>query len=200
MGFLLTLLMIFVFFGCLGFLYLEGMWGNMLNLVNVVTAALLATTYFEPVARLADSALPAFTYFWDFLAIWLLFAIFTVILRQITRMVSRVKVRFLKIVDRIGSGFFAAWIGWVMVCFTMFSFHTAPLGKNFLFGGFQPEQKMFLGLAPDVKWLGFVQKMSMGAYSSENVFDANGEFPIKYATRRANLEQQVSSTGSFRAR
>lgn len=198
MGFLLTLLLILIFFGCLGFLYMEGMWGNMLNLINVVTAALLATSYFEPVARLGESMLPGFTYYWDFLSIWLLFAVIVTILRQITRTASQVKVRFMKVVDRVGSGFFAAWIGWVMICFTMFSLHTAPLGRNFLFGGFQPEQKMFLGLAPDRQWLAFVQKMSAGAYSRDNVFDPECVFPIKYATRRANLQDHVESTGTTR--
>ena len=85
-----------------------------------------------------------------------------------TDQVSKVKVRFLKIADQIGSGVFALLIGWVMVCFTMMTLHTAPLAKTFLFGGFNssPDQSMFLGLAPDRKWLGFMQYESRGALSA----------------------------------
>jgi hypothetical protein len=124
----------------------------------------------------------------------------------LTDRISKVQVRFLKIADRIGSWFFSFWIGWVMVCFTMMSLHTAPLGRNFFFEGFKPEEKMIVGMAPDRQWLGFVQKMSINTFSrsapleekERYVFDPNGEFMPKYASRRANIESHISSTQSLR--
>ena len=71
------------------------------------------------------------------------------VFREITDRVSRVQVRFLKLADRIGSVVLSLWIGYVMVCFTLMTLHTAPLGRNFLFGGFSTDQqaRMFFGMA-----------------------------------------------------
>ena len=132
------------------------------------------------------------------------------IFRLATDRVSKVKVRFLKIADQIGSSVFALWIGWVLVCFTMMTLHTAPLARNFLFGGFQPEQRMFLGFAPDRQWLGFMQKESRGAlcrsatpaeWERETyVFDPHASFMLNYATRRAGVEGTVTRDGTTRVR
>jgi len=199
---MLFLLMFLIIALCVGFLFLEGMWSNAIRLVNVVTAALLATNFYEPVADWLDGWEYSFTFAWDFLALW------------------RVKVRFMKLADRIGSTLFALWIGWVMVCFTMFSIHLAPVAREPFAGGFQPEERMFLGFAPDRLWLGFVQKVSRGqfcrglseeeiqkkAYGTREddadweerlaVFDRNGELLPKYATRRASLEGHMAKKGT----
>jgi uncharacterized membrane protein required for colicin V production len=221
---MLSLLMFLIIALCVGFLFMEGMWSNAIRLVNVVTAALLATNYFEPVADWLDGLELSYTFAWDFLALWGLFVLFGVIFRLLTDFASRVKVRFLKVADQVGSTFFAFWIGWVMVGFTMFSLHLAPLAREPFGGGFQPEQRMFLGFAPDRQWLGFVQKVSRGqfarglseeeiqkkAYGAREgdaeweqdlaVFDRTGELLPKYATRRAALEghMQKKETRSIR--
>lgn len=221
---MLTLLMFVIVIACVGFLYAEGMWGNAIRLVNVVTAALLATNYFEPAANWLQGKFPTYMYTWDFLALWGLFGIFMIIFRLATDLISRVKVRFLKLADRIGSAFFAAWIGWVMVCFTMMTLHTAPLARKFMGDAFQAENRMIMGMAPDRQWLGFVQwvsryqfgrsagkaEMAKGTYGvrSEDeqweqnrcVFDRNSEFMPKYATRRARLESHCEKTGELRVR
>jgi hypothetical protein len=212
---MLTLLLVAIFFACFGFLFTEGMWSNTVRLVNVVTAALLATNSFEWVAQELEGWWPSFSYYWDFLAMWGLFVLFTAIFRGATDFISKVKVRFRKITDQVGSPILALLIAWVMVCFTAASLHTAPLPRNFM--GYKPggDAKMFLGLAPDLKWLAFVQSMSRGTFSSratpEDIqkepdwqkdqkctFDPRSEFLLKYATRRADLEKHVKKTGTTR--
>ena len=210
MGSLLTILLLVILLACMATLYTEGMWSNAIRLINVVTAALLATNFFEPVAQWLDDWQPSYTYVWDFLALWGLFALFTIIFRVLTDQLSQVKVRFLNVADRIGSAFFALWIGWVMVCFTMMTLHAAPLARTFLFGGFKPEERMFMGLAPDQQWLGFVQKESLGAFcrsatpeeweQEKYVFNPRAEFMPKYATRRANLQENIAKNDSIRTR
>lgn len=214
---MLTLLMLVILFACVATLYTEGMWSNAIRLINVVTAALLAVNFWEPVAASLDGWQPTYTYVWDFLVLWGLFAIFMAVFRAATDLLSRVKVRFLKIADRIGSGLLSVWIGWVMVCFTMLTLHTAPLARNFLGGSLVPEERMVMGLAPDRQWLGFVQKVSLGAFcrtaskkdiqqdpawaqDKTRTFDPRGEFLPKYATRRANLEAHVQQTDTIRVR
>ncbi|MBN2578970.1 MAG: CvpA family protein [Pirellulales bacterium] len=205
-----TLLMFVILFACLATLYADGLWSNAIRLINVVTAALLAMNYFEPLAAWLDAKQPTYTYYWDFLSLWGLFVIFSVIFRVLTDLLSRVKVRFLKIIDRIGSMILALWIGWVMVCFTMTSLHTAPLARNFMGkdNGFKPEERMVMGLAPDRQWLAFTQWTSRGPYARSvseadrkreaKLFDPKGEFMPKYTTRRSGVAKQVKEFGTTR--
>ncbi len=212
------LLMLAIIAACAGSLYPEGMWSNAVRLVNVVFAALLATNFWEPLARWAEGMAPTFTFFWDFLCLWGLFCVFLIVFRVPTDMLSRVKVRFLKIADRIGSAFFGLWIGWVLVAFTMFTLHTAPLAERFMGGAFGPGEDNFLWMAPDLQWAAFVQRMSGGPFSrgldeaemakypktdkeqekDTAVFDRDGDFVPKYAARRRLLETYLKEKGTPR--
>jgi len=190
---MVTALMFIILFACVAMLYNDGMWSNAIRLINVITAALLAMNFFEPLADWFEQSKPSWSYFWDFISLWGLFIVFSLIFRVLTDRLSPVKVKFLKVADRVGSGFLSLWIGWLMVCFTLMSLHAAPLAKNCLLDSFQPEERMFLGFAPDRQWLGFTQKMSMGPYdrSEKDVFDPHAEFLPKYASRRAILESNI---------
>jgi uncharacterized membrane protein required for colicin V production len=195
----LALVFILIFVACIGILYHEGMWNNAIRLVNVVTAALLATSFYELVATKLDSYLSSFTFAWDFLALWGVFAVCILVMRELTDRISTVKVRFLNMADQFGGIFFAACIGWVLICFTAMSLHTAPLARNFFFGSFKPEQRLLMGLAPDRQWLGFAQQVSRGQFcrSPARVFDEKSEFPLRYATRRAKVQTQIETVGSL---
>jgi uncharacterized membrane protein required for colicin V production len=201
MSFLLTLLLLVMLFACVALGYSEGLWTNAIRLINLLTAALLATNFFEPVAAWMESIMRSATYLCDFIALWVLFIVFSVILGELTDRVSRVAVKFPKIVDQIGSGVLSVWIGYVLVCFTLMSLHMAPLSQNFLFGGFQPGGRMFMGLAPDRDWLGFMHKMSTGTFyrSDANIFDPQADFIPKYDARRKALEEQIDSRNTLLA-
>lgn len=202
MGFLFPLLLLLIFMACVAFLLTEGMWGNAIRLINVVTAALLATSFWEPLARVLEANVSkSFTYFWDFIALWGLFMVFIVIFRVATGFASRVKVKFLGIANRIGGIFFALCVAWVIVCFTTATLHTAPLKPDFLFGGFKykADESMFMGMSPDQQWLKFVEGRSKGSFSrlEPRIFDPEHQFIPKYAARRASLHShlQASSKG-----
>jgi hypothetical protein len=195
---MLNILFCIIILACLGFLFNEGIWANAVRLINVVVACLLAMNYFQPLASWLSEKQPTFTFLWDFLSLWAIFCIALVAFRVVTDRVSRVKVRFLGIADRIGSGVLAVWIAWVLICFTLTTLHAAPLGKNFLFGSFQSDQPMFLGfMSPDKQWLGFVQQVSQG------VFFNGSEAPLTtyvkdYEMRRGDLENYAAKSGSIR--
>jgi hypothetical protein len=176
----------------------EGLWTNAINWVNVVFAALLATNYFESVADWLKGLDSSFDYFWDFISLWALFAIFFSGLRFATDWVSRTKVSFSRNIDLVGGVFFAGWIGWVLVCFTTMSLHTAPLGQAPLGGSFQPTpQASNFPLNPDRLWLSFVQMESDGALSRPapqsnpklHEFDPRGDFILRYGASRRNFER-----------
>ena len=206
MASIFPLLIFLVLFICVAMTYAEGMWSNAIRLINVVTAALLATNFFAPVAGLLEGWSPKTTYVADFVCLWLLFGVALAVLRTFTDQLSRVRVRFPEQVDKAGGAVFALWVGWVFVCFLMMTLHTAPLARNFLFGGFQAEQHMIVGLAPDRQWLGFMQRMSLGTFcrsatpeqwkKQEFVFDPHAEFLQNYTARRVALEQNVNEHDS----
>jgi hypothetical protein len=183
-----------------GFIGKEGLWHSILIFFNVLASAALATNYFEPTALWLDSKAPTFSYVIDVVALWGLFTAFFVIFRLLTELASRVKVRFHKWVDLPGGMLLSAWTGWILVCFFMMSLHVAPLAKHSFGGAFQekPDSRMFLSLAPDRKWLAFMHKLSFGAFgrgpsgsdsnSQDHIFDPEGTFILKYATRRGIYE------------
>lgn len=198
----LNIVLLAVLAATLALLYREGLWSNAITLINVVTAALVAVNYFEPAARFLSDLVPYMDYNWDVMLLGVIFAVSFVVLSQVALLISKHQVRFHPLVDRIGSPLVALWIGWMLVCFVTFALHTSPLARNFLSNGFQPEQQMFFGLAPDRQWLGFVNKLSDGGSWGTNetdaddrvtsAFDPQGVFMIKYASRRQWLEKHVS--------
>ena len=191
-----------VFIVCIAMMWTEGMWGNALSFVNTIFAAMIATNYWEPLADLIEEQLPSYTYLWDFLSIWLLFAITFGISRAITDTLSKHKVRFKLPVEHGGRAFFAAATGWVLICFTTTTLHMAPIPQVPFGGSFaqDPDHKCLFGLAPDRLWLGYMQSRSRGALSrgdesassphkedkGKRVFDPRSEFMMKYAVRRGN--------------
>lgn len=200
MSFLFPVLLLLILVAVLAMCGGEGLWSNALTLFNLLTAAVLAINFWEPLADFLIKQVPKATYLWDFIALWLLFTVFMLIMRIPTDLLSRFKVRFHMLVERICGYIFAIWIGWVLVCFTTMSLHTAPLARDFLFKGFKPEKRMFFGmLAPDRQMLALAQKVSRGAFargpSADNlnahVFDPYGDFILKYASRRKQFERET---------
>ncbi len=202
MSIIFTILLLVLFIAVVASLYTEGMWGNAISLINMVTAGLLATNFYEPTAKFLEGTLGLFksyTFVMDFLSLWLVFSLSFLLLRTLTDKVSRVKVRFVDMADKIGSVVFACLVGWVFLGFTLFTLHTAPLSKSFMFGGFSADKPMVFGLAPDRSWISFARSASKFAYSRSTPvkFDPHGKFQTKYATRRADLEANMGENESL---
>ena len=199
MNYLLLILFIAVFASLLR----DGLWSNTITLLTAVTAAVIATNYFEPVADLLTGFVPSMLHFWDLFALGLVFTLSYVLLRTIGTKLSRFRVRFHPPVDNFAGVFVAACTAWTAVMFVCFAMHLAPLSRNFLSGSFDQEQKMFFGLEPDRKWLGFMQKLSNDGAWGRNVpgeagtaattFDPKSEFMLKYASRRAWLDTKLDT-------
>jgi cytochrome c556/uncharacterized membrane protein required for colicin V production len=178
---------------CVGFLFRDGLWSNAVGLVNVLFAGLLAMNSYEWLANFMmnyTDDIHSYVALLDFLALWICFVFFAVLFRASTDAVSRVRVRFLKVVDQAGGIVLSLCIGWVMVGFTLASLHAAPLAQYPLFGSFQPQNKMLFGmLAPDREWLGFTKYQSQGPYSGERIFPDN--FIETQLERRQHVENYV---------
>jgi hypothetical protein len=190
---LIGLLFVVMLVVSVGLLFRDGLWSNLISLFNVVMAALLATNFFEPVAGWLTVLYAPAIYFWDFVAVWLCFLVFFLLMRIPTELISRVQVRFPSMVNAAGSALVAFCIGWVMVCFTAMTLHMAPLARDGFRGGLAPEEPMFFGMHPDRMWLAYVHRVShddrLGT-GRNRVFDPQAEFLIKYATRREHFSKQ----------
>jgi hypothetical protein len=199
MDYFLVIILVAVF----GSLLRDGLWSNLVTLFSAVTAALVATNYFEPVAMLLTGIVPSLLHYWGIIALGLVFAAVFILLRTIGLNLSRFRVRFHPPVNNFGGVAVAGVVGWVAVMFICFGMHLAPMSRTFMGNSFDPEKKMFFGLAPDRMWLGFVQKLSNNGAWGRNVtnesgevtsmFDPKSEYMLKHASRRAWLEERLDN-------
>ena len=187
-------ILILVWLVCIAMLWNEGMWSNCITLVNVLLSAMLAMNQFEPLADAMDDMAPSFTYVWDYLSIWFIFFLSFILLRGATDQTSKYRVKFIMPIEQAGRVISVVLIGWIMVCLTLTSLHTAPLARTAVRGSFQaePMSNNFLGLAPDRMFLGFIQHRSQNALSNSPAtpFDKEGDYVYKYGGRRHLFSEQ----------
>lgn len=203
--FQLVALLIFVL--TIACIWWQGLWGNILNLINLFFSMLVAFNFYEPLCTLLETQDPlnTFTYLLDFIAIWLIFMITFLIFRLFTDLTSRYRLRFPIIYEMIGRSVMSIVVAYFFVGFFLVTLHLAPVSAEPM-GGFQaPRDSTFLFLSPDRQILAFMQSRSLGALSRTPfdppaygpsgegdqplaVFDPNSEFTIKHHHRRSVYE------------
>lgn len=188
---MITLVLLAVFVVVTFALWREGLWSGMIMLLNVILAASFATAWYERLVAFVQPRLPSYDYLLDFVCLWGLFAVVLLALREISDRVSRTKVRFRRPVELFGGPLVAALTAWIVVCFTAASLHTAAVPRDMVQA--DPEARMFLGLAPDRRWLAWVRGSSLhGPFARpDHAFDERADFIIRYANRRKQLEAEA---------
>lgn len=189
---ILTLILLAVFVTVTAALWKEGLWSSLVMLLNVVLAATVATAWYEKLVAVLEPRLPSYTYLLDFVSLWALFCLLILGLREATDRISRTKVKLRRPVELFGGPLVAAIVGWVMVCFTAATLHTAPVPRDSVQP--TPETRMFFGLAPDRKWLSWVHGSTIaGPFAvPDSAFDKDADFIIRHADRRKRLEDEPS--------
>ena len=124
---MVALIIILVFVIVIASTWWMGLWSNLITLVNFLLAAMVASSFFEPVASRLDEMMPSYTYLVDFLALWLIFIVSFIALRGITELLSGVRLKFDYWTETIGRSILSVWLACCFVCFTCFSLHLAPL-------------------------------------------------------------------------
>lgn len=175
-----------------GLFYREGLWSALVAVINVLFAAAVATAWYEWPATLLSGAVPNAGYLADFLCIWILFALLLAGTSELTKRVSRTRVKFPPLIDRIGGPAVGLVVGWIFICFTATTLHLAPVPRDLIQP--TPEARLFAGLAPDRKWLHFIRTASQqGPFgrpgdNGATIFDKQADFILRYADRRKKLE------------
>ncbi len=185
-----------------------GSWNIMINLINFYISALVASSFFEPLADKLEGFDDTFTYLVDFVAIWMLFVVCFAALRLVTDFLTQYQLRMNIWLEYALRTILAFWLGAGFVCFTFFTFHLAPFppGKPVV-----NKTKKLYGIGPDQQWMAFIQSRSRGALSQSKeglflseydlfvhpddkelgvrVFDPFAEFATRYISRRQNLSK-----------
>lgn len=205
---------IFLFILVIASTWWFGMWSNFVTLINFFIASLVASSFYENVAKELAVAMADYSALADFLAIWILFVGVFLVCRTITDTLSRRQFKFDIATEMIGRTVLSIWIACVFVAFTLFTFHMAPFHPD----AFQKDvETSTLGIGPDRMWMAFIQSRSRGALSASKsknfmltqypdsnhpddagldarVFDPNAKFIDKWHFRR----EKLSTRDSFR--
>lgn len=187
---ILSLVLLGIFVAVTFALWREGTWSAVIMLLDVLLAATLATAWYPAVVARLEPMFASFTYLLDFLALQGLFCLLVLAFREVTDRISRTRVKFRRPVELVGGPLVAMLTGWVMVCFTAASLHTAPVPRNVVQP--TPEARMLFGLAPDRRWLAWVRGSSIrGPFAAPAAaFDPDADFVLRYADRRHALERE----------
>ncbi|MCH8829719.1 MAG: CvpA family protein [Planctomycetes bacterium] len=189
----------------------EGAGGAGVILIGVILSGLLAMNFFEPLADFLERNISASPE-WDVLCLVGLFVVFVFIYRIGADRLSPGFPQMQPMVYEVGRWSCGALTGYVTMAFLATALHTAPFPRDF-WGQFPPELDRREGplssSGPDYQWLGFTQYVSEKVFSHPRggrVFDGPkyraGEhegrwpsFPIRYATRREEIEKGGSVRG-----
>lgn len=141
-----------------------GLWSNLITLINLFLASLLASSIYQPVANELANLNKTYAPLYDFIAVWLVFVVAFMILRGLTDLMSAYRLRFDGVTEIIGRSVLSVWIAGVFVCFSFFTFQLAPFSPGVY--GDKPGPREELGTVPDKLWLAFIQSRSRGALSA----------------------------------
>ncbi len=118
-----------IFFAALAMLFAEGIWSNLLTLINVVVSGIVAFGFFGPLyVLMTDTFGIEYRYVLPIVAIWAIFVVtFIILQRGFTALLSKGQMKFISQFDSIGGGILAACVGMTMVSFSTATLHVAPL-------------------------------------------------------------------------
>ena len=189
-----------------------GLWSNLITLINLLLASMLASSIYQPVAGSLLGIDKSYRDLYDFVAVWLVFCLTFFILRGITDALSAYRLKFDPITEMIGRSILSIWIAGVFICFAFFTMQMAPLTPAFYGRQAPATSPSEVGTIPDKLWLAFIQSRSRGALSAskksklfpeykypdhpddagqdKRVFDPYGEFLFDMDARRWKLSKK----------
>lgn len=153
-----------VFFATLAMMVQGGIWSNLITLMSIVIGGITAFGVHQPLVVMLDEQTGgSYTYLIDFPVLWGTFALVTGILKLVAGQLSKTRVNFPDQVDNFGGAAIAALAAYVMMCFTMSTFHAAPLGYDALSSAYEygvsPDEARrniddkFAPMSPPIAWL-----------------------------------------------
>lgn len=159
-----------IFFAALAMSVQNGIWSNLINLMAILIGGVTAFGAHQPLTVWIDEYTEgSYTYLWDFLALWFVFAITTGLIKEIAGRLSKNRVNFPDQIDNYGGAGIGLVVAYFTMAFAMSTFHTAPLsydqfGGTYEYGLTVKDVRQAMdstsGLTkPDIAWLGFAESI-----------------------------------------
>lgn len=137
-----------------------GAWSNLVTLVNLVLAGLIATSFYTNVSNAMLRLDPSWVNVVDFVSIWGLFALSFIILRGCTELLSRYRLRFHPVVEMVGRSLGALAVGFLFVSFACYTLLLAPLPLS------AAEGLKARGFYPETAWGDLADSLSTGSLAA----------------------------------
>lgn len=158
MQWIYILTLAFIGFATLAMLIREGLWNNTVTLVVHVFSGLLAFALYGPLAQFLDESVTdgSYTYWLDFLSLWAVYIVSFVVLRLVTNVLSKSRVRFKMPLEWSGSVVTAVVGAYLVTGFVGATMHTAMLSADFMGGAIMAEggdDVTYKLTRPDIAWL-----------------------------------------------
>ncbi len=180
--------LILIFLVVVGMNWWVGTWNTMINLINFFISALVASSFFEPLASLIESFRGTYALLVDFVAIWILFAATFGVLRGATDFLTKYQLQMNRWVDYSIRAVLSIWLACGFVCFTCFTLQLAPLPPD----QFDvPAAGKLVGFGPDQMWMAFIQSRSRGALLESKVAAFLPVYDLQDHPDDAKLEARV---------
>jgi hypothetical protein len=187
-----------VFFASFAMSVQLGIWSNLITLVAVIIGGLAAFGLHQPLTVMLDEQTGgSYTYLFDILVLWVVFALVTGLIKEIAGLLSRNRVNFPDQVDNFGGAGVGLLVAYAVTAFAMATLHAAPLSYDAFGGAYQygvtpAEAKSSLdekfALAPDVAWL----RLTKSALSPEALGGA-GFSPEIFISEHGRRRQKFQS-------
>jgi len=126
----LTVMLGFLFFTAIAMTINEGLWNNTIALLHLMLAGILAVFAGVPLGSflLEQSGKPPdFAWHFVFACIWGVFAISVTCMHLVTNKASRIKMRFLPILDKVAGPLMGLLVAIMLVSFTAFTLERVPI-------------------------------------------------------------------------
>ena len=144
-----------------------GFWNNLLTSINCLLAALIATSAYPVIGeRIVEVDPASYTYTGDFVGLWAFFVISFIILRGLTDLLSKIRLKFDLVTEMAGRTIFSIATMAVLLCFTNFTLQLAPLDQE-LFGESGKPSGPAVSSIADQAWLGYSQYASTGPLAGD---------------------------------
>jgi hypothetical protein len=167
----------------------EGFWGNIISVFGVFFSALVAIGWWEPLAELLCTKIPKMLYVADCVAIWTIFLVTFMAISELTRIMSRVKVKFAIPIENVGNVVALVLLFLTLYGFFLFAMDLSPVGEN-----------SDATVAEDSVQIQIFRILSAGnlaSFTTPTQFDAQGDFRKNHLERRKALMENVQTKNSL---
>ncbi|MDR0337348.1 MAG: hypothetical protein LBI18_09685 [Planctomycetaceae bacterium] len=167
----------------------EGLWGNLLSAFGVFFSALVAAAWWESLAVFLSTNIPKMLYLSDCVAVWLIFLVTFMIISELTRMMSRVKVQFAVPIEKAGNVVALTLLFLLLYGFHLFAMDLSPVGDH-------PDASV-AGDSVQVQMLRILSVGNLAAFTTPTQFDAQGNFRQNHLERRKALMENMKAKNSL---